>query len=104
MAKTCATMLNRLPFTLYYIVTFLFVLKSHNYFRKKGEKKGMHCWDSNQGPLTYKKVEKKKDALPRFELGTSGLQRQCSNHYITETSQLHIFNSVLYSWRLLALA
>ena len=71
MAKTCATMLNRLPFTLeiilHSIVTFLF-----DYFRKKKEctagiwtrdlwltiklgkkREGMHCWDSNKGPLTY---------------------------------------------------
>ena len=40
----------------------------------------MHCWD-----LTYEKLGKKKErkALPGFELGTSGLQGQCSKplHY-----------------------
>ena len=65
----------------------------------------MHWWDSNQGPLTYKKVKKtkkakkskktkkqKRNALPGFEPGTFWLQKQCSNLYATETSQLNFVN------------
>ena len=59
----------------------------------------MHCWNSNQGPLTYEKVGKKKlekkeeekTLLPGFKLASCWLREQCSDHYTTETSQLNIF-------------
>ena len=39
---------------------------------KKGEKKGMHCWNLNQEPLNYKiGRKKKKSALLGFKPGTS---------------------------------
>ena len=77
----------------------------------------MHCWDSNQEPLlSYIIHKKKKNALQGFKPGNSrisGIRRHCSNLYTIhhrKTSSKFLQKmtfikiSVLYSWRLLALA
>ena len=75
------------------IVTFLFVLKTHNHFRKKGERKK----ECTAGIWTRDLwlTRKLKNALPGFEVGTSGLQGQCTNHYTTETSPRSLFKKCL---------
>ena len=116
MDKICNSNVNNAHWITVYIKNYtklhchilVFVLKSHSQIiRKKGGKKVMHCWDSNQRPDLREVEKKKENALPRLEAATSDLRRQCSNHYTMETSHPNVFkicplytNSVLYSWRL----
>ena len=50
-----------LKIILNFIVTFLLKSPSQIIIQKKVGKKVMHCWDSNQRPLTYEKLKNKKE-------------------------------------------